>query len=233
MSQRSFVTVTVTLALLVASFNAHAQDLKPWETAIKYMEEKKGCLSIPYSDAQETCQRKQAEVERWCKDPEGFSCKKVDPKQFQREIEKVKTERDGLNNERTRLTDARSREKDEKVKQELSTKIAKIESDLSALANTQTALERKVQDGARDCSENLTIAKTCRDYRMSVQDVFYDVMRRADNEVDEKIIPLADRLINEWWTPEDKGHEIQVSGVKRAVEICEQALYEIGRLGTF
>jgi uncharacterized protein YPO0396 len=232
MRRSSFVSVSVVLSLLFPLAAVHAQDLKAWENATNYMQDDKGCLSIPYSDAQSTCIRKQDEVNKWCKDSGPFNCDSVDPKQLQRQVEKLKTQRDELTTEKTKLDRARSAERDEQVKRDIEARLAKVDAEITALNSSRAVLERQVLDGSRTCKARLDVAKACRDYRANVQEVFSGVRSRANSETDPNVVPLARKLIA-WWDERYRRHEEQLSAVKRAVEICEQVLYEIGRLGSF
>ncbi len=74
----------------------HEEQVKNFQNAINYMQDDKGCLSIPYSDLQDSCQRKQQEVNKLCKDSGPWNCDDVDPKVTQKKIETLKTDRDAL-----------------------------------------------------------------------------------------------------------------------------------------
>jgi len=233
MHRTSSVIAGVVLSLLLPLAAAGAQDVKTWENALNYMQDEKGCFSIPYADAQSTCSRKQDEVNKWCKNSGPFNCDTVDPKQLQRQIETLKTRRDELTAERGNLVKAaKDAASAKQPTQEIDASIAKVDAAIAALNNSRAVLERQVLEASRTCNERLNIAKSCRDYRANVQEVFSGVRSRANNETDPKIVPLARRLIA-WWDERYRSHEEQLSAVKRAVETCERVLNEIGRLGTF
>jgi DNA repair exonuclease SbcCD ATPase subunit len=228
----SYIAVGVAVGLLVPCVIVEAQDVRAWETAVNYMQDDKGCYSIPYPDQQSSCLRKQNEVVKWCKESGPFNCTSVDPKQLQRQVEQLKTQRDELNSEKGRLEREKSNAKDDAAKQDVTTKIAKVDATIDTLNKTRASLEKEVLEGTRTCNERLAIAKACRDNRSAVQEVFSDVRSRADRESDPKITPLAKRLLD-WWGPRYRSHEQEVTEVKRAVEACEQALYDIVRIGSF
>ena len=220
------------LILLSFAQLAQADDrLRYFQNAINYMQDEKGCLSIPYPDRQDSCQRKQDEVTKFCKESSS-SCGDMDPKRIQKEIEKVKTERDALKAQKEDLERQRSSLTDDQAKREVEDKLKEIERKLYELDRTRGDLERQVSEATKEVNDRLYVAKACRDARLAVQEVFRDARSRAYDESDAEIRPLARRLA-EFWEKGDQKHEQSVANAKAAVENCDKTLYEIGHLGSF
>ena len=215
------------LALILTSLTGfvsaedHEEKVKTFQNAMNYSQDNKGCLSIPYSDLQDQCQRKQAGVVRWCKESGKWNCEDVDPKVLQAQIERIKTERDRLKEERASY----EQKKDE-------SKIKEIDNKLYELDRTRGELERQVAEASKMVSDRTYVAKSCRDARPEVMEVFRSAKSRADSEQDPDIRPLAQRLIK-YWESEESGHNEQIRTVKEAVEKCDRVLYDIGHLGNF
>ncbi len=226
---------SVAAILLTSSFAqvVIAEDrLKDFQTAINYMQDEQGCLSIPYADFQDSCQQKQKEVIRFCKESGPFSCLDIDPKKIQKEIEVAKTSRDALKSEREDLDRKRSSATDDREKREADDKIKEIDDKLYEIKKTQESCEKQVSDTTKTISDRLYVAKACRDARPPVQSVFNDAKSRAATESDAEIKPLAERLIQSW---EDRGrtHNDAIKIASNAVENCDRVLYEIGHIGSF
>ncbi|MDQ6707823.1 MAG: hypothetical protein M3Z85_17835 [Acidobacteriota bacterium] len=206
--------------------------LKDFQTAINYMQDEQGCLSIPYADLQDSCQRKQNEVNKYCKESGPSSCVDIDPKKIQKDIEAAKTSRDALKSQREDLERKRSSATDDREKRDAEDKIKEVDDKLYELKKTQESLEKQVSDTTKMLSDRLYIAKACRDSRPPVQSVFNDAKSRAAGESDAEIKPLAERLIRSW---EDRGrtHEEAIKNASNAVENCDKVLYEIGHIGNF
>lgn len=220
-------TIALLLSVLFTCVSVAQDKVKVWENAVNYMQDDKGCFSIPYSDRQESCVRKQNEVNKWCKDSGPFNCDKVDPKKLQADIEKLKTQWDELKVEKEKLERANDNEK-----RDLDNKIKDIDTKIDSAKKTREDLEKQVQENTKQVNDRLGIAKGCRDARSAVQEVFKDVRSTADRENDPQIVPLTKRLIP-WWDGRYQSHEIAVNDAKIAIDTCEKVLYEIGRLGSF
>ena len=227
------LVIIATLIGLVGAHDVIADDrLKDFQTAINYMQDDKGCLSIPYSDLQDGCQRKQAEVNRLCKESGPWNCGDVDPKSTQKKIEALKTEQAALKNAKEDLERQKSSASDDNAKRAIDDKLKDNSSKADALAREHDTLEREVQDGTKAVNDRIYIAKACRDSRSSVHDVFRDAKSRANGESGDEIGPLAKRLVT-WWESREAGHEKAIADAKTAAENCDQVLYEIGHLGSF
>jgi hypothetical protein len=229
------VSTSAALIILAASFgflasadDEHDRKVKAFQTALNYMQDNKGCLSIPYSDLQDSCVRKQAEVNKMCKDSGPWNCDDVDPKETQKKIESVKTERDDLKRQResleriTPVNDDAKRQKDEAIK--------KIDDRLYEIKRTQENLEREVSESTKKVNDRMYVGKACRDNRQNVMEVFRDAKSRANGEHDADIEPIAKKLIAGWEKEED-GHDKAVQAAKVGVERCDKVLYEIGHTG--
>ena len=219
--------------LLLCCSHALAEDLlKAFQTAVNYMQDDKGCWSIPYSDLQDSCVRKQNEVNKLCKDSGPWNCGDVDPKQLQKQIEELKTTRDTLKAEKEKLESQKSSAADDKAKRELEDKIKEVEQKLYENQKVRDSLQKQVDDASKQVNDRIYIAKGCRDARSDVYGVFKDAKSRAKGESDADIVPLAKRLIS-WWESREAGHEDAIKNAKTAVETCDRVLYDIGHLGSF
>jgi uncharacterized protein YPO0396 len=230
------IWVLFTMAFLLSLPCAHpvrAEDrLKQFQEAVKYMEEDKGCLSIPFSDYQDQCQRKQNEVNKLCKKSGPSNCDDVDPKKIQKKIEEVKTKRDELKREKEDLERQKSSLTGDEEKRANEEKIKEVDRKLYELERTREDLEKQVSDATKDVNDRLYLAKACRDARVAVQGVFRDARSSAKSESDTEIAPLARRLV-EYWEKGESEHEKSIDDAKKAVETCDKVLYEIGHLGNF
>jgi hypothetical protein len=227
----SVISLLLALAL-VSRADDHEARVKAFQNAINYMQDNKGCLSIPYSDLQDSCQRKQSEVNKFCKDSGPWKCEDVDPKTTQRKIETLKTDRDALKTKKEELERKRSSLTDDKDKRENEEKIKEIDDKLYELKRTQGELEKEVSDSTKMVNDRMYVGKTCRDARQSVMEVFKDAKSRANSEHEADIEPLAKQLIA-GWEKQEPGHDKAIDEVKNGIEKCDKVLYEIGHLGSF
>jgi len=216
--------------VLAAKPDDHEERVKAFQTAIKYMQDNQGCLSIPYSDLQDQCQRKQATVNRWCKESGPWNCDDADPKRLQRQLEQLKTERDTLKSNRADLERKKSSATDDNEKRDCDNKIKEIDDKLYELQRTQGNLEKEINDASKTVSDRMYVAKSCRDARPEVMQIFKDAKSRADGERDADIQPLAQQLIK-YWESQEPGHDTAIRAAKEAAEKCDRVLYDIGHLG--
>jgi hypothetical protein len=206
--------------------------LAAFQTAIGHMGDDEGCLSIPYADKQDECIRKQREVNKWCKDSGPMSCQNIDPKDAQKRIEEIKTTRDTLKSEKENLERKKSASSDDAEKSKLEDDIEAVERKIYENEQKRNPLEQYLSVTTKEINDRLYIAKSCRDYRLAVQQVFGDAKSRARSESDDQIRPLAKDLA-ESWERKERGHEEAIKGVKSATDHCEEILYAIGHLGSF
>lgn len=169
----------------------HEAKVKAFQTAINYSQDNQGCLSIPYDDLQDSCKRKQNEVDKLCKQSGEWKCESVDPKQTQAKIEKAKTERDTLKTEKEELERKKSSLTDDAEKRKCEDRIKEIDNRLYDLKHTQEDLEKEVSDATKLINDRLYIGKACRDARPPVMEVYKDAKSRANGEHDPDIEPLA------------------------------------------
>jgi chromosome segregation ATPase len=221
---------------LVAVLSSHfvlAEDrVKDFENAINYMQDEKGCLSIPYSDLQNSCVAKQREVEKLCKESGQSQCGGIDPKNLQKQIELLKTERDEAKVEKDNLDRKKSSLKDEKEIRENDDKIKEAEGKIENANKKRDPLEKQVSESRRIISDRYELNKQCRDARKSVMEVFAAAKAKVNSETEENIKPIAKRL-SDWYEKNEPGHETAIKNADKAIENCEKALYEIDHLGTF
>jgi DNA repair exonuclease SbcCD ATPase subunit len=208
----------------------HEERVKAFQTAINYMQDKKGCTSIPYADLQDKCQRKQNEVNKWCKPDERWNCAEVDPKKIQEAIHMLKKERDELKSEKEELERKKPSVTEDSQKREIEDKIKGIENKLYELERTRGVLEKQVSEASKTVNDRMYVGKACLDARPSVQEVYNDAKSRANGEHDPDIAPLAKRLI-EYWEAGEQKHKQAIDDTKTGVEDCERILDEIGHLG--
>lgn len=210
----------------------HQDRVKSFQTAINYMQDGKGCLSIPYADLQDSCQRKQNEVNKLCKDSGPWKCEDVDPKLTQRKIETLKTDRDMLKAKREELDRKKSSLTTDSDKRDNENKIKEIDDKLYQLGKVQSELEREVNESTKMVNDRMYIGKGCRDARQSVMEVFRDAKSRANGEHHADLEPLAKQLIV-GWERQEPGHDQAIQEAKNGIEKCDKVLYEIGHLGRF
>src|SRR5580704_12040954 len=125
-SLKLLAVLSLLLVLSTTPFLAaddHETKLKAFQTAVNYSQDNQGCFSIPYSDLQDSCTRKQNEVDKWCKKSGEWSCDSLDPKLTQAKIEKAKTERDTLKAQKEELEKKKSTLTDDKDKRDCEDKI--------------------------------------------------------------------------------------------------------------
>jgi hypothetical protein len=206
--------------------------LKDFQNAINYMQDDKGCLSIPYPSRQEACQRKQADVNRWCKESGPWSCENADPKAMQKDIELLKTEREGLKDQLEKLKQRASSLTSDQDKRDNEDQSKETERKLYELERKRQGLEHEVADSTKSVNDRYYVAKSCLAARTEVQDVFKDAKSSANSEGDADIAPLAKRLAQSWEQGEQK-HQEAIKGAAAAVNSCEKTLYDIGHLGSF
>ena len=96
----------LTLAFLVGSAN-QPQSLDDWKTAQSAAQSGKGCESIPYSSYRDECTRKSEKVNELCK-TDSWSCDGLETKALRENIknlseyiERLKTEKDRLNSQKS------------------------------------------------------------------------------------------------------------------------------------
>jgi chromosome segregation ATPase len=228
-----FSVISLLLSLVVPSkADSHEDTVKAFQEGVKYLQEEQGCMSIPYSDLQDSCQRKQKEVNKMCKDSGPWNCDDVDPKKTQEKIERLKTDRDTLKVKREELEAKKSSLTDDNEKRENEEAIKKIDDQLYELKKTQGDLEREVSDSTKMVNDRMYVGKSCRDTRQSVMEVFRDAKSRANGEHDADIEPLAKQLI-EGWEKREPGHDQAIEQAKSGIEKCDRVLYDIGHLGSF
>lgn len=219
---------------IVLSPPAQAQDVKAFQNAVNYLQDGQGCRSIPYSSLEDACTRKQADVERWCKDV-ASSCGDADPKRLQADVERIKTDRDTLKAKKDELERARSSLTDDTAKRENEDKTKEIDNKLYELSRTRDNLERQISDATRSVNDRLYAAKACRDSRTDMYKLFNDAISSGNSDRqrgDPEIAPLAQRLVD-GWTAGNRKHEEAIRNATNSVEICDKVLYEIGHLGSF
>jgi chromosome segregation ATPase len=225
--------LSLVLSLAVPSkADEHEDTVKAFQEGVKYLQDEQGCMSIPYSDLQDSCQRKQKEVNKMCKDSGPWNCDDVDPKKTQEKIERLKTNRDMLKVKREELEAKKSSLTDDNEKRENEEAIKKIDDQLYELKKTQGDLEREVSDSTKMVNDRMYVGKSCRDTRQSVMEVFRDAKSRANGEHDADIEPLAKQLI-EGWEKREPGHDQAIEQAKSGIEKCDRVLYDIGHLGSF
>jgi chromosome segregation ATPase len=226
------LVLVLTASSCLVGAQDHEEKVKRFQNGVNYSQDNKGCLSIPYSDLQDQCQRKQADVVRWCKQSGKWNCEDVDPKALQAQVERIKTERDRLKEERANYGQKKSSASEDRDKQEYENKIKETDNKLYELDRSRGTLERQVSEASKTVSDRTYVAKSCRDARPEVMEVFRGAKSRADGEQDPDIRPLAQRLIK-YWEIEGSGHNEQIRTVKDAVEKCDRILYDIGHLGNY
>lgn len=227
------LSVLVVLSMIpILKADDHEAKVKVFQTAVNYSQDNQGCMSIPYDDLQDSCKRKQNEVDKFCKQSGEWKCESVDPKQIQAKIEKAKTTRDTLRADREELDRKKSSSTDDNEKRDYENKIKEIDDKLYELKHTQEDLEKEVSERTKMVNDRLYIGKACRDARPPVMEVFKDAKSRANDEHDPDIEPLAKRLIA-YWESRESTHEQNIQEVKNGIEKCEKVLYEIGHLGNF
>jgi chromosome segregation ATPase len=229
-------TSCIGAVLLWTLFFAHiakAEDkTQLFQDAVKAMQNKKGCESIPYTDLQSDCLRKSEEVDKMCKQSGPSSCTDVDPKKIQKDLEDTKTKKDELKQQKNDLEKSRSSASDDAAKQEIDDKIKEIDDKLEALKQTQESLEKQVQDTTKAINDRMYVAKSCRDYRAAVYEIFDKAISTANSENDAQFASDAKDL-SKWWGDKQSGHQEILNNIKNAVDGCEKVLYDIGHLGSF
>jgi hypothetical protein len=210
----------------------HGDTVTAFQNAINYLQDEQGCRSIPYSDLQDSCVRKQNDVNKLCKESGPLSCDDIDPKKTQAKIERLKTDRDMLKAKKDELESRKSSLTDEKDKRDNEETIKKIDEQLYELKRTQGDLEKEVSDSTKMVNDRMYVGKNCRDNRQSVMEVFKDAKSRASGEHDADIEPLAKQLIT-GWEKREPGHDQAIQQVKNVIEKCDKVLYDIGHLGSF
>jgi DNA repair exonuclease SbcCD ATPase subunit len=227
----SVISIVLSLAV-VSKADDHEEKVKAFQNAINYLQDEQGCRSIPYSDLQDSCQRKQNEVNKLCKESGPWNCEDVDPKRTQEKIERLKTDRDTLKAKKEELESKKSSATDEQQKREIEEQIKKIDDQLYELKRTQGDLEKEVKDSTKMVNDRMYVGKNCRDNRQNVMEVFKDAKSRANGEHDADIEPLAKQLIS-GWEKREPGHDQAIREVKNGIEKCDKVLYDIGHLGSF
>jgi DNA repair exonuclease SbcCD ATPase subunit len=227
----SVIPLLIVLAAL-SKPDDHQDRVKAFQNAINYMQDGKGCLSIPYSDLQDSCQRKQNEVNKLCKESGPWKCEDVDPKITQRKIETLKTDRDMLKAKKEELDRKKSSLTNDNDKRENENKIKEIDDKLYQLAKVQSDLEKEVSDSTKMVNDRMYIGKGCRDARQSVMEVFRDAKSRANSEHDADLESLAKQLIA-GWEKQEPGHDQAIQEAKTGIDKCDKVLYDIGHLGRF
>lgn len=227
----SVLSLIVSLAV-ISKADDHEASIKAFQNGINYLQDEKGCRSIPYSDLQDSCERKQNEVNKMCKDSGPWKCEDVDPKKTQQKIETLKRDRDTLKEKKEGLERKKSSLTDDKDKRENAEQIKKVDDKLYELKRTQGELEKEVNDSTQKVNDRMYVGKTCRDARQSVMEVFRDAKSRANSEHGADIEPLAKQLIA-GWEKSEPGHDQAIEEAKNGIEKCDKVLYEIGHLGSF
>lgn len=204
------------------------QDLKEWETAINYMQDGKGCLSIPFSSYRSDCERKQDEVNKACKQSGPMSCTDIDPKNYQKHAEDLKLHHQNLVE---RLRQLKSVHPDEQHKREWEEKIRHTEDEIKAVENQQYSLKQQVEQIKRQVNDRYLLARSCAEYRRSVNDIFARAKGDAEREHNAQKEPLAKRLVA-WWTTQEPGHDDAVRNANTAREGCERVMADMDRVPT-
>jgi hypothetical protein len=221
---------------LVATFKylALADDrVKDFENAINYMQDRQGCRSIPYSDLQSSCESKQSEVNKLCKESGERKCVAgLDPKDYQKQIEELKTRRDVAKTEKEALERNKSSLKEDDKIRENDNKIKEAEGKIDAANKGREYLEKQVAESRRAINDRLIASKQCRDYRVAVMEIFARAKSKLESESDEAIKPLAKRLLD-GHAKEVPGHQEQIKATDDSIKNCEGMLYDIDRLPSF
>lgn len=178
-------------------------EVRQFQDAINYAQNDEGCRSIPYTDLQRDCVNKQREKNKWCSESGELSCKGLDKRTIESELEKLKQE--------YAIT------KDENAR-------ANIKKQIDQLA-------QKVAENRSEVIKRLEVVKICREYRSSVMDVFKYASQKVYNETEQELRPLADTLYK-GYKDREPGHEEAVKNVQLAFERCQGLIYEIDSLGT-
>jgi DNA repair exonuclease SbcCD ATPase subunit len=236
-SDMSKAQVVFLFSLFAFVHTATADDrLKDFQNAINYMQDDqddpkgKACFSIPYPDYQDECLRKQEKVND-CKDRKS-NCQEIDPKGIQRDIEDLKRRREELKAKKEDLERQRSSLSDDADKREVEDKIKTVDNEIGDVDRVKERLQKDVEETTKEINKRLDTAKVCLEFRVSVQDVFAKASSNADREQDADIAPLAKQLVV-YWDKGAKRHEEATRNAKRAIDNCENVLYDIGHLGSF
>lgn len=200
----SHIIYLALLAMGMFSSMGNAQSLQEFKDA----DNEEGCKSIPYSSQRQNCSSYGSDVENWCKNQQR-SCEQLNPEGLLRKIEQMTGKLKSLEEEKAKATT----DNDKRALQEESDRINKI------LEETK----KKIDDDKYEMKKRLDVGEHCRDYRGKVQLEFLEATRKASNETDPAIKPIAESLIAKWKAGMEK-HIPEFQKTSDDVEACKKLL---------
>ena len=205
--------------LLLTVFSAQSQTLDDWKAALSAAQSDRGCESIPYSNYRDECKRKSEKVEELCK-TDKWSCQGLETRKLREnitglteKIARLKSDKDQLNDQKSRATD------DEK--KELGNKIDQVEKEIYERSKDLDFMKKSLETDLSDIELRLYKGGQCLDARTDVQKSFESAVSDGNRESDPEIKAIAKDLIDYWRRKRDE-HEKAFQDTKQGIENCKK-----------
>jgi chromosome segregation ATPase len=201
--------------------SAYAQDFDDYQGALAMGRRECTTASIPYEDVRDAAERKQADVERWCKEENTpRSCKGLGTKKLNATLAGIPNAIKSLEDERSSLT----RQKDaasESDKSSIDSKIGELDQQIEVKKKELEYTQKSIETNKSDADKRIYNGKYCVQARKDVIPPFREAMAKAREEKRPEVKPMADELIGIWDRCE-KEHDKDIEKAVEAITYCER-----------
>jgi len=198
-----------------------AQTLDDWKKALKAANEN-GCTaeSIPYSNLRDEANQKQTLVNNSCKE-DNWTCDGLETKSIRQEILGRSNNIEKLKKERDQLVSNKSNAKTDDEKSKIQNNIDKLTKEINDKSRELDFKKKSLETDIKDIEIRIGRGTKCFNARVSVNQVFKNVINKARYESNPDIKPIATQLIAIWEQCK-KDHEKQIARVNAGIEKCEK-----------
>lgn len=209
---RRLFVLSVTLVCLPVLPHSAAGKLEDFQEALKYTV---GCNTIPYPSVKDNCRRTQDnEVKAYC---DETSCDRLGTRGL---VENIARLEENLKTLRQKETDlASNSNRTEAEERELADTKQKIDDQGRAL----DPMKRTLEDTKTQIKGRIEKGQRCRESRIDVVDIFTDVIDDVEDEDEEAIKPLAQKLLPILRTSMDE-HTKEIVNVQQGINACQLKL---------
>jgi hypothetical protein len=209
---RGLLVLGVTLVCLPVLPPAAAGKLEDFQEALKYT---LGCNTIPYPSLKENCRRTQDnEVKAYC---DETSCERLGTRGLVENITRLEENLKTLRQKETELSSKSTRTEAEE--RELAATKQQIDEQSRAL----DPMKRKLEDTKIQINGRIEKGQRCREARVDVVEIFTDVIDDVEDESEEAIKPLAQKLLPILKNSMDE-HTKEIVNVQQGINACQLKL---------